>query len=104
MTAYYSAGQPLRIWSGGAPDVRLAARELERQVEQLAIRLELAMEAPPVAWLGSRHGLGQVMDDLAAGRTHAVTFTHGPVTYVLAVAPSDGTEQRLPGRGVPCPA
>ncbi|GAA2746131.1 hypothetical protein [Kitasatospora cinereorecta] len=104
MTAYYSYGQPLRLWSGGAPDVRLAARELRRQVERLVAQLELAGDSGPAVWLGSHQSFGRMMDDLAAGRSHAVTFTHGHVTYVLTAATSDGTEPRLPGRGVPCPA
>ncbi|AUY50470.1 hypothetical protein [Streptomyces sp. CB01881] len=104
MTAYYSSGQPLRIWSGGAPDVRLAVRVLRRQVQRLAEQLELADDSQPIAWLDSRDGYARAVDDLAAGRSHAVTFTHGYVTYVLTAAPSDGTEPRLPGRGVPCPA
>ncbi|MFI6447805.1 hypothetical protein [Kitasatospora sp. NPDC050543] len=104
VTAYYSSGHPLRLWSGGAPDVRLATRELRRQVERLVAQLELPDDSAPVAWLGSHASAGRTMDDLAAGRSHAVTFTHGHVTYVLTAATSDGTEQRLPGRGVPCPA
>ncbi|MGW4897374.1 hypothetical protein ACWEQL_34730 [Kitasatospora sp. NPDC004240] len=104
VTAYYSSGQPLRLWSSGARDVRLAARELQRQVHRLAAQLGLEPGTAPVAWLDSRGGMGRAMDDLAAGRSHAVTFTHDLVTYVLAVEPSDGSEPRLPGRGVPCPA
>ncbi|WP_406205263.1 hypothetical protein OH807_30535 [Kitasatospora sp. NBC_01560] len=104
MTIYYSSGQPLLMWSGGALDVRLAARELQRQVERLAAQLELAHTSQPVAWLNSSDGYARTVDDLAAGRSHAVTFTHRDVTYVLAATTSDGTEPRLPGRGIPCPA
>ncbi|SDT82696.1 hypothetical protein SAMN05216371_7487 [Streptomyces sp. TLI_053] len=103
-TAYYSSGHPLVLWSAGAPDVRLAARQLQRQVARLTSHLRLGTEEEPMALLDTDLSLGRACTDVAAGRSHAVAFTHADVIYVLVVARSDGTEQRLPGRGVPCPA
>ncbi|MFB8235547.1 hypothetical protein ACFC58_03255 [Kitasatospora purpeofusca] len=103
-TAYYSSGQPLVLWSAGAHDVRLAARQLQQQVARLAAHLRLDADEEPVAWLDNEQDLGRASTDLAAGRSHAVAFAHADVIYVLVAARSDGSEQRLPGRSVPCPA
>lgn len=89
VTAYYSSGQPLVMWSGGASDVRLAARELVDQADQAATSLELDAKSATAAWPSSRTGYDRAVDDLAAGRSHAVTFTHDEVVWVVTRTATD---------------
>ncbi|MEV0188280.1 hypothetical protein AB0I39_07060 [Kitasatospora purpeofusca] len=103
-TSYYSSGHPLVLWSAGEPDVRLAARQVQRQVARLVSHLRLGTDEEPMAWLSTDLSLGRACTDPAEGRSHAVALAHADVIYVLVATRSDGTEQRLPGRGVPCPA
>ncbi|MFJ8043824.1 hypothetical protein ACIRBX_25310 [Kitasatospora sp. NPDC096147] len=87
VTAYFSAGQPLVQWACGTADIRFAVRALESQLDDLALRLSLDEGSVPVRWRSTRDGYDRATYDLAAGRTHAITFTHDAVTYVLEVAP-----------------
>ncbi|WP_235502559.1 hypothetical protein [Kitasatospora sp. Root187] len=96
VTAYFSSGQPMLLWSGGASDVRLAARELVDQVGQVATRLELDVKSVPAAWLSSRAGYDRAVDDLAAGRSHAVTFTHDEVVWVVTCTANDTARTAVP--------
>lgn len=92
VTAYYTSGQPMRIWSGGAHGVRLAVKLLRQRVEALTGELDLPADSTPGLWLRSPAAEARAYDDLAAGRSHAITLNHGGVVYIVAAAETVGAE------------
>ncbi|MFB7669758.1 hypothetical protein ACFC1R_38725 [Kitasatospora sp. NPDC056138] len=94
MTAFFSFGQPTTLWSGGAPDARLATRAMVKQLQDLVTKFSLDEGSAPGNWLSNRDRHDRAVYDLSAGRSYAVTFTHGDVTYVLMAAVREGVEPR----------
>ncbi|MFJ7280619.1 hypothetical protein [Kitasatospora sp. NPDC098663] len=86
VTAYYTSGQPIRIWSGGAHGVRLAVKVLRTRVEALVGELDLPEDSTPGLWLRSPAAEARAHDDLSASRSHAITVNHGDVVYIVAAA------------------
>ncbi|MFD7450383.1 hypothetical protein [Kitasatospora sp. NPDC059827] len=83
VTAYYRWGQPIPLWSGDAGSVRLAVRVLRDRVEALAVDLGLTHDDDQLLWLGAPSAEGRATDDLAKGRPHAITITHGDIVYII---------------------
>ncbi|MFJ2866826.1 hypothetical protein [Kitasatospora sp. NPDC087314] len=104
VTAYYQWGQPITLWSGDAGNVRLAVRVLRDRVEALAVDLGLPEGDEQLLWLDAPSAEGQAADDLAKGRPHAITITHGNVVYIISATRTTSAEAGAAVQGLLCSA